>query len=179
MISFVDSTNPAAVPAKTFSHVAGYGTGKYTWADATFEEYQRYIKIAVFSGDSSQAKIARCLDVERFDATPADAPEFIQARHHLGHDDAMIYCSLSTVPDVVDACAHIQTPWTLWVAWWWQKPVPPTGFEVIQELFHVYDCDLPGGRLAACQWQPGGPFDLNVLYGRDRFTPGKQAAIAS
>jgi len=172
MIPFYDSTDPAAlIPTASFTHVAGYANGRFAWPENQFARFKRFIKIGVFPGQPEQAHDARVLDIERFDAGVSDFPPFARVRHSLGHDDALAYCSLSLVPDLVDAMdADQSTPWGLWVAWWWGRPHPPTAADIAAELRALYGLTLPPGRLRACQWQPGGPFDSSVWYTRDTFS---------
>ncbi|HXS63717.1 MAG TPA: hypothetical protein VN767_12775 [Streptosporangiaceae bacterium] len=179
MFAFADSTNPEAIDAAKFSHVAGYANGKYAWSDHQFARFKRHFKIAVKPGDPSQARLARCLDIERFDATVADAAPFALDRAKAGHDDCLFYCSLSVVPALVSALrsAKAEHPdagkWGLWAAWWWQKPHAPTAAEVSAELKRLSGVTLPAGKLRGCQWQPGGAIDRSVWYAPDNFSPAK------
>lgn len=173
MIRFADSINPAAISTADFDHVAAYVDGLYTWPDAELRRFPRHIEISVFPGDAQAAAQARVLDIERFDANPADFPLFVKARLAAGHEDATAYCSIDTVPAVIGAmrAAKIHPSlWRLWVAWWWGRPMPPTAGEVANEIAALTGVVLPAGLLWACQWQSTTKFDQSVLYQRDDFT---------
>lgn len=142
-----------------------YFNGKFAATEEIKLKYPRHFLIAVKSGDPSQASGARCLDVEQFDAKPADAPLFAANRLALGFRPATIYCSLDTVPAVVSAflafhkAGDLLMPWRLWVAHWddtTARPVLP---------------GLIGGVLWAKQFHEGvhGDPDVSVLYGEDDF----------
>ena len=176
MISFADSTDPITIPS-TFTHVAAYANGRYGWSTAQIEAFPAHVEIGIYTGHPEQAKVARVLDVERFDATPADFPPFVQERTRLGHGDATAYTSILGddgfgIDAVITALedAHVSDPWRLWIAWWWGRPFPPTASEVTAEVRALTGIVLPPGRLWACQWQNGTNYDTSVLYGRDDFT---------
>jgi hypothetical protein len=169
-VQFADSVSPQLIPASEFTHVAAYADGHYTWLAAELRRFPAHIQIAVEPGQPWQASEARVLDVERFDATPADVLPFINRRHQLGHNDATIYCSLSVVPSVIAAIGRSTLPWRLWAAWWWRKDVPPSRDQVLLELFRLTGVALAPSRLWACQWRNGADWDTSVLYGADDFT---------
>jgi hypothetical protein len=182
MFAFADSTSPEAIDPAKFTHVAGYANGKYAWSDHEFGRFKRHFKIAVKPGDSGQARGARCLDIERFDATVADAAPFARERARAGHEDCLFYCSLSVVPALISALrsaenesadAKHQLTWGLWAAWWWQKPHAPTAEEVLAELKALSGVTLPASKLRGCQWQTGPEIDRSVWYAADNFSPGK------
>jgi hypothetical protein len=173
MFAFADSTSPEAIDPAKFSHVAGYANGKYAWPDHQFTRFKRHFKIAVHPGDPTQARLARCLDIERFDATVSDAAPFARHRASAGHSDCLFYCSLSVVPALVSALHSTEAEWGLWAAWWWQKPHAPTADEVLAELKRLSGVTLPPGKLRGCQWQPGSAIDRSVWYAPDNFSPGK------
>lgn len=169
MIPFADSISPASISPHLFSRVAAYETGRYAWPAADVGRFDRHIKIGVLPGSPSQARTARVLDIERFDAAPADWVPFANERLAAGHDDATAYCSISTIPALLDAGIP-QGNWRLWAAWWWQRTFPPTATEVLAEIATLTGIMLPASRLWACQWQNGTSFDTSVLYGADDFT---------
>ena len=177
MISFADSTNPAAIPS-AFTHVAAYPNGDFAWPETQLARFPYHVEIGVFSGQPQQAQIARVLDVERFDATPADFPPFVLARRQLGHEDATAYSSIlgdegfgiAQIVAELGAAGILLSSVRLWVAWWWGRPFPPTAAEVVAEVKALTGITLPPGVLWACQWQNGANYDSSVLYGRDDFT---------
>ena len=177
MINFADSTNPAAIPSQ-FTHVAAYHDGLYQWPTAQIERFPAHFEIGVLPGMPGQARFCRALDVERFDATPADFPPFVRERRQLGHEDATCYTSilgadgygiLPVAAKLTEAGILLETV-RLWVAWWWGRPFPPTAAEVLAEIRALTGLRLPVGTLWACQWQNGTHYDTSVLYGRDDFT---------
>lgn len=176
MINFADSTNPAAIPSQ-FTHVAAYPNGRYAWPTSQLARFKAHIEIAVLAGQPQQARIARELDCERFDAGVRDFPPFAEERHAEGHDDPTAYSSIVGDPgfglrallNAIDA-ANYTKPWRLHVAWFWGRPFPPTAAEVLAEIRALTDIRLPVGILWACQWQNGAHYDTSVLYGRDDFT---------
>ena len=174
MTEFADSTEPGAINPAEFSHVAAYANGRFRWTDAQVARFPAHIKIGVLSGSPSQAAVARVLDIERFDAIPADFPPFAKERLALGHKDATAYCDLSTLPAVIEHVAEAMLKpgtWRLWLAWWWLRPFPPTSAEVLAEIRVLYpSLAVPTGSLWACQWQNGQHYDSSVLYGRNDFT---------
>lgn len=176
MIEFADSTAPSLIPA-SFTHVAAYGNGAYAWPGTELHRFPRHVIIAVKPGDPGQAKFARALDVERYDARPADFPPFARERHALGHDDPTAYSSIvgdqgfglqALINAMTDA--GYKLPWRLWVAWWWGRDFPPAASEVLAEIRALTGIVLPQGVLWACQWRNLPGYDTSVLYGRDDFT---------
>jgi len=170
MIQFRDSVSPGSIPTAT-THVAAYATGRYVWPTEQLDRFERHIKIGVLSRSPSQARIARVLDIERFDASVDDFPPFAEERLDLKHPDPTAYCSIDTIPALLLAieAARLYT-WRLWVAWWWERPLPPTAAEVLAEIRALTGIELPPRVLWACQWQNGVSYDTSVLYGADDFT---------
>ena len=176
MFAFADSVTPQLINPAEFSHVAAYVNGRFAWSPAQVRRFPRHIMIGVLPGAPVQAQVARCLDMERFDASAADFFPFIEERHAAGHDDALGYTSiLGDVPgegiaaiwaDVKDTVL----PWSLWVAWYWQRPFPPTAAEVLAEIKALTNISLPVGKLAGCQWRNAPALDTSVWYGHDTFT---------
>lgn len=174
MIAFADSIKPELIPGR-FTHVAAYPNGQYAWPSSQVARFAKHFEVAVEPGQPEQAKIARAIDCERYDATVADVAPFCRARHALGHDDALIYESLSIVPDIVEAmAADLSTPWHLWVAWWWGRPFPPAVADIVAELQAMFGAaKIPpgiGSRIAACQWRNTPDYDESAWYLRDTFT---------
>jgi hypothetical protein len=77
--------------------VAGYDDGLYRWSAADWARFPNAVKIhiAVFASDNEST----VLDVEPGDATPAQAPGWVNARR-AGGVDPTVYCSLSSWPVV-------------------------------------------------------------------------------
>jgi hypothetical protein len=142
-----DSATPQNIPSSWDGAVAAYINEAYAWPDAQIDRFRRVIRISV-NGDPAEARRARVIDVERFAASPADAPPFIRERMRLGHNDATIYCSRDTVPAVQQACGRL--PHRLWVADWTGAPHKIHGIDAWAVQFH-------GG--------PSLPFDTSIIYG--------------
>src|SRR5215469_4750428 len=180
MFAFADSVTPQLINPAEFSHVAAYVNGRFAWSPAQVKRFPRHIMIGVLPGAPVQARVARCLDMERFDASAADFPAFVGARADAGHDDALGYTSiLGGAPgEGIEAIVSMMTgepdPWQLWVAWWWGRPFPPTAAEVLAEIKALTGVVLPVGRLAGCQWRNAPALDTSVWYGRDTFTAAGQ-----
>lgn len=175
MISFADSVNPLRIPG-SFTHVAAYADGAYEWSPGHFG-FGKHVMIAVRPGDREQARFARVLDVERYDARPVDFPPFARERHALGFDDPTAYSSILGdqgfgLQALLNAMADVdyKLPWRLWVAWWWGRDFPPAASEVLAEIRALTGIVLPQGVLWACQWRNLPGYDTSVLYGRDDFT---------
>lgn len=109
-----DSTNFANINPATFKYVAPYLNGDFATPVAQYDRFYGHILIGVRPGDPTQARFARVLDVERFDANPDDAPPFIRERIRAGFDNATIYCNRNTYPAVQKACAGLH--YRLWLA---------------------------------------------------------------
>jgi len=113
---FYDSASKRA-PAHAL--IAAYADGKYAYTAAQVAVHRGHFMISVY-GDPAAARYARCLDIERYDATPSDAPAFVQARLNHGHHDALLYVNRGNEQAVVDACTreglHLGIHYHLWVA---------------------------------------------------------------
>lgn len=136
-----DAVTVASVPAGA-TLVAGYGDGYYqnTAAFRARFPHATVVEIAVFARDD----LGTVLDVENGDATPAQAPGWVQARRAAGVDPT-VYCNSSTWPAVRAAfqSAGVGEP-HYWVA--------------------RYDGDptIPVGAIAK-QYQDPGPYDLSSV----------------
>lgn len=163
-----DSTNPAGIPTSV-RYAAAYRNGLYQWSDADIRRFSGTVEIAVYSGQPEQAEIARVLDVERYDASPADAGPFVASRQSLGHHDATIYMSLDSISAVVDSLqaddAVWHGSWRLWPAWWTLQERPPTTAQLVAAIRTVSGVTVPAQRLWACQWQSNPTWDRSIVYG--------------
>lgn len=108
MTSFRDSVDPRAVPPSDI--VGGYGDGRWIWSPAWYDgtsngwDLHPNGRHLVFVVDPAAAGDA--LDVERGDATPADAPGWVQRWDRTtGWRAAMLYMNRDTWPAVVAALA--------------------------------------------------------------------------
>lgn len=161
----------AAIHARFPSNpVAVYVNGEFAWTPAQEALFARKIRVSVMSGQPLAARAARCLDVEQFAAGPGDVKRFLATRLANGHEDGTIYCSLSTVRDVIDAAGDVNLIPRWWLAWYWGRPGAPTQSQVRAELLRLFGVDLPAGRIWACQYVPHAQWDLSAVYGPEDFS---------
>lgn len=141
--------------------VACYINGEFAWSPAQEHLFGRKIRISVMAGQPDAARYARVLDVERFDAGPADVDPFLQVRDTI-KPNGTVYCSLARVPAVVDALRGRRPRW--WLAWYWGRPGAPSPGQVLAELEQTTGVQLPGD-LWACQYVSQTHWDKSAVYG--------------
>ena len=108
------STSPDAV--------AGYRDGRFANEQQLARAFpnHRHLWIVVNAADN-----ADCLDIERGDATPAQAPTWVKRQHARGVKRPVLYCSISAAPAVLEqlAAAGIHRPEIrLWSAHYTGRP---------------------------------------------------------
>lgn len=143
MRRMADSVNPADVPPG-FDLYAGYDDGAWPDAGSIAARYpgKTVIRVTVNPADDK----GDCLDVERGDARPQDAPGWVAERRAAGHRGPLVYCSLDLWGVVRLAFQNAQVPEPgYWVAGY------PGGGPVI-----------PAGAVAH-QWIDRGPYDESVV----------------
>ena len=114
--------------------VAGYmGGGNYQTLVERFPHAQHFSIIAS-QALAAQGYPADCLDVERGDALPSQAPGWIETRIRAGAYRPCVYASqASYMPEVIQALAHLpRSSYRLWIAHWGQPAVVPAGYDAIQ-----------------------------------------------
>lgn len=114
--------------------VAGYaGGGNYDTLVARFPR-ARHLSIIASQSLAAQSYPADCLDVERGDALPSQAPGWVEARIRAGAYRPCVYASQATyMPEVIQALAHLpRSSYRLWIAHWGQPAVVPAGYDAIQ-----------------------------------------------
>lgn len=147
MRTFYDSVTASDIPAHA-EGVGGYVDGAYKWSAADWARFPHaaHVRIAVspFTNDGN------VLDVERGDATPAQAPAWVYMRRRAGVDPT-IYVQQSTLPQVRAAfhVAQIAQP-HYWVASWGIGPTAIPG-----AVAHQYDHPPTSG----------GHYDLTAVPG--------------
>ena len=159
-----DSVNPAAIPGRT---AAAYVNGEFAWSRSEEARFGALIRISVMPDMPEAARVARALDVERYDATPADIGPFVKARADLGHHDATIYIGLDSLLSLADSDPELVASvprW--WVAWWWGRP----GFPRLDEVAAQLQDRVPAERIWACQYRNTAEWDESVIYGRQDFS---------
>lgn len=142
-----DSVNAHGIP-KTALIIAGYIDGKFAWTPEEWAMFDGYphleVRIACFASTDD----GRVLDVEKGDATPDEAPQWVQGRrnskaHPLG-GPACIYTNASTWPYVVGAFHRqgVQLP-DFWIAQWDGRAKVPFGAVAKQfQSFPTYDTSV-------------------------------------
>lgn len=92
MRTMYDAVTPSNIPADA-QMVAGYVDGRYAWSAADWARFPGAVRvrIAVFPWTND----GHVLDVERGDATPAQAPGWVQRRRAAGVDPT-VYCGLAS-----------------------------------------------------------------------------------
>lgn len=174
MRTLYDSTTPAAIPGSA-GMVAGYlDPSPWAWSTADWARFPHAVQVQVAVRADTPA--GHVLDVERGDATPVQAPGWVQRRRAAGADPS-VYCNLSTWPLVIAAfvAARVEQP-HYWIAHY-------DGFASLPTM---------GGITAvAHQWanQPGGQhYDVSAVVdnwpGVDQkeetmsISPADRAAVA-
>lgn len=114
---FRDSVKPAMIGTSSCDGVLAYANGDYAWPTSQVERFteagKRVHKIDV---NGTGVQLADILDVERYDATPAMVPGWVDERWKT-HSTAAVYCSRSIVPTIVEMldgrpCYLIVADWT-------------------------------------------------------------------
>ncbi len=108
-----DSTDPSAIPFDG-ELVAGYVDGRYAWSPVQWATFPRkvHVPIAVFASTDDGI----VLDVERWDATPQQAPDWVLMRRAAGVDPT-VYCAFDswfTVRNAFSVRGVAQPHW--WIA---------------------------------------------------------------
>ena len=115
MTLLFDSDNPDSIPDGVWA--AGYvdGYAAPAWFARGFPRFPNAKRIAVFG----QTNDGDCLDVERGDATPSEAPQWVQWRRAAGVLQPWVYCNRSNRSAVEAALASAgitASQVALWVA---------------------------------------------------------------
>lgn len=111
VIAMYDSTSVAAEPDGALAY-AGYFNGTY---ENLAELRARFPNATIVSITPDGAHGAMYIDVEPYDAVPADVPAFIKA------GGSGFYCSASSVQACIDACSAAGIPrdsYRIWSAHW-------------------------------------------------------------
>ena len=129
-LTMYDAADPYAIPADA-KIVAGYGDGgDYNQLVARFPHATHFMisTNAAIAGD--------CLDCERGDADPSQAPAWWEDRVRAGAYRPCFYGSVDTyMPTIIAALERAGIPrsrYRLWVAHWGQPPEVPAGYDAIQ-----------------------------------------------
>jgi hypothetical protein len=98
-----DATTPSNVPSHQLAIVYVNLDGSFAWSQEEVDRMEGIIGISE-STDPAYARFARCFAVEPGADSPERSPDFIRARHHHGHKDAMGYVNLSNWAATERAC---------------------------------------------------------------------------
>jgi len=124
MRTMYDSVNPARIP-RDAQMVAGYVNGPYKWSDADWALFPNAIHVGIAVRAAYNG--GEVLDVEIGDATPGEAPGWVEMRRSLGVDPT-VYCNLSTWPSVVrEFDSQGVAPPHYWIAQYNGDPRIPAG----------------------------------------------------
>jgi hypothetical protein len=145
MRTMFDSTTAGDIP-ETATLVAGYVDGTWPWSPADWALFPAatLVRIAVWASTGD----GQVLDVETGNATPEQAPGWVQRRREAGVDPT-VYCNESTWPAVRAAftAQGVREPhW--WIAHYESAAVIPAGAVALQY---------------ADEAQTGAHYDLSVV----------------
>jgi hypothetical protein len=151
MRTFRDSVNPDAIPLDGISGAIGYANGRFRWTAAETERFTAAgLQTAMVDVDGTAFELASILDVERGDAGPAQAPDWIRKRNAF-RGDATVYCDLSTLPAVLAATSRVTGSWWLWLAHYTGHP-------------HIPEVSLPAGvKIMGCQYLSTENYDESCI----------------
>lgn len=149
-----DSTTAADIPGHGLDLVAGYGNGRYKWADA---DWQRFPGIGhVYIDVDGSRPDCGVLDVEQGDAPPSQAPVWVKARLALPHAyPPVLYCNRSMLTPLFNAMnaagLHVVRDFRLWVA-------TLDGTKTLPDMTGVAAVQYAGENLT------GGHYDESIVY---------------
>lgn len=107
-----DSIDPNHIPLNGLSAVAGYGDGLYQWSSSGWARFpSSIVPLSIVVNPANRGDI---LDVESYDATPADTPGWADRFHRPGRRAPTIYCNRSTIGAVRAAMGSRPFDW--WAA---------------------------------------------------------------
>lgn len=117
-----DGITPSSVPAGAAIY-AGYIGGNWPSFTGLAAKYPTALHVSIAVNAS---ETARALDVEKGDATPAQAPGWAEDQRKTGQPHPIIYCNTSTWPQVRAefAAQHVAPP-LYWVAEYVTDPTRP------------------------------------------------------
>lgn len=122
---FRDSVTPSAIPLGGIQGVMGYANGHFRWTD---QETRRFtaagLQVVHIDVNGAAPGLAAIVDVERFDVSPAQAPDWIRERNAF-RGDAAVYCGLDNCPALFAATSQVFGHYWLIVADWDNSPEAP------------------------------------------------------
>jgi hypothetical protein len=157
---FRDAVTPKFIPLNT-DGVFAYVNGDYTWSFIDLDRFVRAKKqVARIDVIGNAWMKAAVLDVERYDATPQKAKDWIPQRNKF-RGDATIYCGRANLDELFAACMG-EMYWLL-IADWTGAP---------------HECDIPmppGVRQIGTQYVSTPDWDASSIYA-DEWHPVRQPA---
>lgn len=148
---FRDSVTPSAIPLDSTAGVLAYANGAFKWSAgeiSRFTDAGRVVARIDVNGDVPHE--ASILDVEKFDATPQIARDWIRARNNFRPGTATIYTSRAALSELFDATEGLRY-WLL-IADWTGKP-------------HQVKMPLPPGvKIAGVQFANLAQWDVSAIY---------------
>lgn len=166
-----DSTEPATVPeafAVRPNGVIPYVDGQYAWTPDQVARFPRYEAISA-TGDPASMRVARWVDVERFDATPDDVPLCWESRKSFHFTDFGVYCDRSTIGDVLDATESREPLW--WIATLDNHPWTPAALAA--DVYKQFGVTITPARVRWIQCFPMGTYDVSRGFGRETWTQNR------
>jgi|ERR1022692_123801 hypothetical protein len=168
MYVMFDSTTPDAIP-RSAPAVAGYTSG--FWPDY-LEDVKRWphahhLSIAVNAGED-----AMCLDVEKGDATAAEAPGWYRRQRERGLAKPYLYASLSPwgeLRQILESAGIPREGYFAWAADYTYVPHIPTGFDACQWTDRALGRNLDESLCSDTFFRPTVvPSPLDVLLPAER-----------
>ncbi len=150
-----DTVEAQSAPAGA-SLLAGYVNGRYANMDALRARYPHALLVGIAVTADHDGGVV--LDVERGDATPAEAPGWVTRRRAAGVDPT-VYCSASVWPAVRAAfhVAHVAEP-HYWIAQWDDRAAVMPGAVAKQYANHPgYDVSVVAAYWPGVDPHPGPP----------------------
>jgi hypothetical protein len=158
-----DSTRPELIPDKYALRPNGvlvYVDGDYKWPTTQVHRFPRHWGITT-TGAPDSAPHARVIDVERFDATPADVQEYAGARM-VHNDRTIVYCSRSTIPLVVsETKAWHRLLWFISTL----DGMDWTPEQMVDNVWRLYDVAIEPKMIVAIQNIEGEQYDSSLIFG--------------
>lgn len=177
-VRMADSVEPDKIPdtyAAWPNGVAIYANGRFAWTAAQLARFPRFIAISV-TGVPATAAFARCLDVEKGDASPADVPHFLDSRRHrFGAHSGLIYASRSLLAEIWEALDGRPEPE------WWIPTLdnhPWTPAELHENIVTKWKVPISEAKIRAIQWQDNGTFDGSSVWGKMHWTLNPHHGLA-
>lgn len=160
-----DSIEPQLIPARFRRNpngVLAYHDGPHAWPEEQVRRFPNVWRISVTAALSS-APHARCLDVERYDATP-DSVAGYQADRAARGASTTVYCSRDTVPLVIRADPDHWSELDWFIATL-DNDLDWTPALMSRWLSDHLDVAVPPDRIRAIQNVPGENYDTSRVFG--------------